>query len=247
MTVFIVNPFSTKWIKEYYEWNATRKLKVIYGFTEKIVNDKKDVIITAKKMMPQKSELEGVEIFYLDNKKILEKFISAEKATFYVNDKNLLLKNVRILGDNKLDAHIKEEHRIALPEIEPFLTVQTKVGNLYDFYEYPEVIQRAFKNNTNHVLLRSQYYGLIAFPILCAVMTMVAVLTAPHSLRKGGVFKIVALGLFFGFAIYVFDIILMSLGRAEILPLWISVIFMKLFSIVALLWFVLWREYGYAE
>ena len=41
LTVFIVNPFSTKWIKEYYEWNATRKLKVIYGFTEKIVNDKK--------------------------------------------------------------------------------------------------------------------------------------------------------------------------------------------------------------
>jgi len=37
MTIFMINPLSTKWIKEYYQWNATRKLKVINGFSDLMV------------------------------------------------------------------------------------------------------------------------------------------------------------------------------------------------------------------
>lgn len=245
--IFAINPLSTKWIKEYYQWNATRRLKVIHGFSEKIVHNHKDVIITAKTFAPKDHRLENVEFFYLDDNKILETFIHADTAQYDFKKRIMQLKNIRIIEGKDIQIHKQEDKTIILPEIEPFLTVQTKVNNLYNFYEYPDVIKRAEKNETNDVLLKSQYYALISFPFLCAVMTMVATLTAPRSVRKGGLFKTVALGLFLGFGIYVFDIILLSLGRSEILPLLVSVGFVKVFSIIALLWFILWREYGYAE
>jgi len=245
--IFAINPLSTKWIKEYYQWNATRRLKVINGFSEKIVHDHKDVIITAKRFVPKERRLENVDIFYLDENKILETFIHAEKAQYDFEVHMMQLEDIRIVEGKEVSLKVEKNKAIALPEIEPFLTVQTKVNNLYNLYEYPDVIKRSEQNKTNDVFLKSQYYALISFPFLCAVMTMVATLTAPRSLRKGGMFKTVALGLFLGFGVYVFDIILLSLGRSEVLPLLISVGFVKVFSIIALLWFILWREYGYAE
>ncbi|MGD0168455.1 MAG: LptF/LptG family permease, partial [Smithella sp.] len=64
--------------------------------------------------------------------------------------------------------------------------------------------------------------GKIAFPMVILIMVFIAVPFSLRSERSGGVMQSIGLGIFIGFSYWIVHAFCMSLGRSEILPVFLA-------------------------
>ncbi|MEM6603903.1 MAG: LptF/LptG family permease [Pseudomonadota bacterium] len=246
--LLVINPISTKWIKEYYQWNSTRDQATTF-FHEKITYQKRDMIFIANQVNTRTGTFDDLRIYDLNQDATIKKVIFAEKAHYNKTNRELTapIAHVTHIGDSdKVDIQTKlnDNFKLILPELGSFIKFQTKTDKLYSLYDYPRAISQAEKNNGDVTTLRGHFYQLLSLPIICALMAIIAVTAQPRSPRSMHIFKNVLLGLLSGFGFYVLDLVLVTFGKSGDLPFILAISLAKIIVFIGTIWVVLRREYG---
>ncbi len=86
------------------------------------------------------------------------------------------------------------------------------------FWSLPAFIEILEQAGFSAIRHRLHFHGLLALPLLCAVMALVAAGFSMRPARRGGVARMIAGGVTAGFALFVLDRITAELGEAGTLP-----------------------------
>lgn len=243
--VFGIGIFSSKWMKEYYDWNYEIKQETI-PFQEKLALNGEKVMVLADGFSSSKREFSNFKFYIIGEKEVMKKVITAPRAIYKTDDNHLEIYNpsVTSIYDNKLELE-KSQKKLVLQfkELRPFLRLQSKATRIYDIYTYPKIIERSYEHELNVNELWVGFYNLLSLPFFCMVMAGVCATFAPDSMRMGGGYRMILFGLLTGFALYGLDMILATLAKGGLFPILLGVLFAKIIACLGTAWMVLNRDY----
>jgi lipopolysaccharide export system permease protein len=103
--------------------------------------------------------------------------------------------------------------------------VQDALGNAYavSFWDLPGLIEVTDKAKLSTEKLKLQYETLLARPMLCLAMVLLAATVSLRSFRSGRIQTMVATGLVGGFGFFLISEIARQIGSAGLAPAWASV------------------------
>jgi lipopolysaccharide export system permease protein len=119
--------------------------------------------------------------------------------------------------------------------------VTDALGSLFSvsFWELPGLIEVAEKAKLSTDRLRIQYEALMARPLLCAAMVLLAATVSLGSFRSGGIQTMVIAGLVGGFGFFLMSEVSRQVGVAGLAPpwaaIWIPVVLVMIVSATVLL------------
>jgi lipopolysaccharide export system permease protein len=119
--------------------------------------------------------------------------------------------------------------------------VSDALGSLFSvsFWELPGLIEVAEKAKLSSDRLRIQYEALMARPLLCAAMVLLAATVSLGSFRSGGIQTMVIAGLVGGFGFFLMSEVSRQIGVAGLAPpwaaIWLPVILVMIVSATVLL------------
>jgi len=98
------------------------------------------------------------------------------------------------------------------------------LGSIFSvsFYELPGLIEVAEKAKLSADRLRVQYELLMARPLLCVVMVLLAATVSLRSFRSGGIQTMVVTGMMGGFGFFLFAEVSRQIGMAGLAPAWVA-------------------------
>lgn len=246
--IFIINPYATALISQYYHWENNYNHSVT-DFKERLILQDKAVIITAEQFSAYHKSFSDVGLYYLDKKDVVIQAYYAPKATFDSQKNILHLENAK--GFSSKDKVLKnypllKNHDLFFPELKYFLNKQSKAEDLYDIYAYPQMMKRTGESGLSVTSLQTHYFRLLFTPFLCAMMVVIAVVATPRSARSGHIILNVFLGLMAGFLFYALDLIVIMFGNQGIFPPLLACLFAKMIVMIASVFVIIHRDYGYA-
>lgn len=248
--IYILNPYSVKWMKDYHDWNQNRRENITV-FEEKLSLGNDNIIVMSDAYDAKRQTFKNISLYYSNQDHLLLKIISAPFGYYDLKTDYLILKSPDILKikNKKLKQNTETipRYTLSFKELKPFLRLQSKADQIYSIYSYPDIIKRDQYNKLDTTPLKSKFYALIVSPILCGLMGLLCVITASRSIRKGQIYQNALIGLLFGFVLYSMDMIFITLGGGGTLPLIMSVLLAKLIGLFIIIWIVLQREYGYIK
>lgn len=241
--ILLVNPISVKWVKEYDKWSAQQAMQKI-SFEQKIYTDKNNVIMTASRFSPEEGMFYDIIFYEMNDQETVQLFIEAPQAHYNFNNKNLIFYNGKVTSfDKSYDQTTFKDYHYALPALASFLVLPSRHANLYSLYEYPEIIRRYQVYQEERPALLVAFLKLCFLPISCGLMTILGVLFSPSSFRSKKILVSILSTIIAGFVFYVLDMIFILKAENSILPIWVSIIFMKVVLLLVSHWVLLWREY----
>jgi lipopolysaccharide export system permease protein len=119
--------------------------------------------------------------------------------------------------------------------------VTDALGSLFSvsFWELPALIEVAEKAQLSTDRLRIQYEALMARPLLCAAMVLLAATVSLGSFRSGGIQTMVIAGLVGGFGFFLMSEVSRQIGVAGLAPpwaaIWLPVVLVMIVSATVLL------------
>jgi lipopolysaccharide export system permease protein len=119
--------------------------------------------------------------------------------------------------------------------------VTDALGSLFSvsFWELPGLIEVAEKAKLSTDRLRIQYEALMARPLLCAAMVLLAATVSLGSFRSGGIQTMVIAGLVGGFGFFLMSEVSRQVGVAGLAPpwaaIWLPVVLVMIVSATVLL------------
>lgn len=124
--------------------------------------------------------------------------------------------------------------------------VADALGSVYSlsFWELPNLIEIADKAALSSTRLRLQYETLLARPLLCMAMVLLAATVSLKSFRSGGIQTMVITGMIGGFGFFLLAEISRQLGAAGLAPPWAAVWFPVLLTIFVSLTVLMHQEDG---
>src|SRR4029079_6038078 len=102
--------------------------------------------------------------------------------------------------------------------------VHDALGNFFSisFWDLPNLIQAADKAKLSTEKLRIQYETLLARPLLCLAMVLLAATVSLRSFRSGGIQTMVTTGMIGGVVFFLFSEIARQIGIAGLAPAWVA-------------------------
>ena len=102
--------------------------------------------------------------------------------------------------------------------------VHDALGNVFSisFWDLPNLIQAADKAKLSTEKLRIQYETLLARPLLCLAMVLLAATVSLRSFRSGGIQTMVTTGMIGGVVFFLFSEIARQIGIAGLAPAWVA-------------------------
>ncbi len=99
------------------------------------------------------------------------------------------------------------------------------LGSAYatSFWELPNLIEDAEKASLSTEIFRIQYALLLARPLLCVAMVLLAATVSLKSFRSGGIQTMVVTGMIGGFGFFLLAEVSRQLGLAGLAPAWAAV------------------------
>lgn len=103
--------------------------------------------------------------------------------------------------------------------------VQEALGTVFSvsFWDLPELIDTADKAKLYTERLCIQYQSLLARPLLCLAMVLLAATVSLRSFRSGGIQAMVTTGMIGGVSFFLLSEIARQIGIAGLAPAWVSV------------------------
>jgi lipopolysaccharide export system permease protein len=103
--------------------------------------------------------------------------------------------------------------------------VQDALGSVMSvsFYDLPGLIEVTEKAKLSTDRLRIQYELLLARPLLCVAMVLLAATVSLRSFRSGGIQTMVVTGMIGGFGFFLFAEVSRQIGMAGLAPVWAAV------------------------
>jgi len=102
--------------------------------------------------------------------------------------------------------------------------VRDALGNVFSisFWDLPNLIEAADKAKLSTEKLRIQYESLLARPLLCLAMVLLAATVSLRSFRSGGIQTMVTTGMIGGVVFFLFSEIERQIGIAGLAPAWVA-------------------------
>ena len=246
--IFVVNPYATSFISQYYHWENNYNHSVT-DFKERLTLQGEAVIVTAENFSAYHKKFSDIGLYFLDKKDVVKQAYYAPKAIFDSQRNILHLYDAKgFSSQNKIlkNYPLLKEHHLFFPELRLFLNKQSKAEDLYDIYTYPHIIKRTGQSGLSMTSLENSYFRLLFTPFLCAMMVVISVVSTPRSARSGHIILNIFLGLMAGFLFYAMDLIVIMFGNQGIFPPFWACLFAKIIVMIASIFVIIHREYGYA-
>jgi lipopolysaccharide export system permease protein len=143
----------------------------------------------------------------------------------------------------------EEPQRFATYLVSTYLSperVSDALGSVYSvsFWELPQLIDIAEKAALSSTRLRLQYETLLARPLLCMAMVLLAATVSLKSFRSGGIQTMVVAGMIGGFGFFLLAEVSRQLGAAGLAPAWAAVWLPVLLTIFVSLTVLMHQEDG---
>ena len=143
----------------------------------------------------------------------------------------------------------EEPQRFASYLVSTYLSperVSDALGTVYSvsFWELPGLIEIAEKAALSSTRLRLQYETLLARPLLCLAMVLLAATVSLRSFRSGGIQTMVMTGMIGGFGFFLLAEVSRQLGAAGLAPAWAAVWLPVLLTIFVSLTVLMHQEDG---
>lgn len=124
--------------------------------------------------------------------------------------------------------------------------VADALGSVYSvsFWELPAIIEITEKAALSATRLRLQYETLLARPVLCMAMVLLAATVSLRSFRSGGIQTMVMAGMIGGFGFFLLAEVSRQLGAAGLAPAWAAVWLPLLLTIFVSLTVLMHQEDG---
>ena len=170
-----------------------------------------------------KNILRGVTVNYVNPDFSLSYRVDAESAEWKSNQwvfHHLLI--TRFDENNKPVLEWSNERVIDLPETPDNFKVMQKDIEKMGFFELRKYIKKIQAERYDAKKYIVDLYGKIAFPFVILIMVLIAVPFALRSERSGGVMQSIGIGIFIGFSYWIVHAFSMTLGKAEILPVFLA-------------------------
>jgi lipopolysaccharide export system permease protein len=157
----------------------------------------------------------GVSVFRLDSRDRLLERIEATEAT--LGSGNWVLANARTVTPGKLpDA----PRQISLPTNLTVDRVQESFAepDTFSVWALPEFIRLLERSGFSAIRHRLQFQTLLALPLLCGTMSLLAAGFSMRPARRGGVARMIGSGVAAGFALFVVSKVAEEVGSSGALP-----------------------------
>lgn len=170
-----------------------------------------------------KNIIRGVTINYLNPDFTLKSRIDAQSAE-WKNDQwvfyNLLITHFD--NNNNPVLEWSKEKVINIPEKPNDFKVMQKDVEKMGYFELSKYVKKIRLEGYDVTKYLVDLQGKIAFPMVILIMVFIAVPFSLRSERSGGVMQSIGLGIFIGFSYWIVHAFCMSLGRSEILPVFLA-------------------------
>jgi lipopolysaccharide export system permease protein len=170
-----------------------------------------------------KDTIRGVTINYLNPDFTLMSRIDAQSAEWKNNQwvfYNLLI--TRFDNNNNPVLEWSKEKVINIPEKPNDFKVMQKDVEKMGYFELSKYVKKIRLEGYDVTKYLVELQGKIAFPMVILIMVFIAVPFSLRSERSGGVMQSIGLGIFIGFSYWIVHAFCMSLGRSEILPVFLA-------------------------
>ena len=174
-----------------------------------------NTIINAQIARKNGKVLNNVSIIRFDRNWTIIERIDARKAKHH-KDKWFLNEVIKTdtSGKNlKLDS-MKLKTRLTDDEL---LGITAKPENV-PFWKLKETAKRVEKSGTNGKPYKVQFHSLTALPLFLLAMVIIAATVCLRFVRFGQIGKMILGGIFFGFVLYIFTSLILTLGSNGIVP-----------------------------
>ncbi len=164
--------------------------------------------------------LTGVTVFVFDSKGAFAERIDAQRADLKEGFWEIRDAWVSHLG--------REAEKYETYLLSTYLSperVQDALGSVISvsFWDLPDLIEVAEKAKLSTERLRVQYELLLARPLLCVAMVILAATVSLRSFRSGGIQTMVLVGMVGGFGFFLLAEVSRQIGVAGLVPPWVSV------------------------
>jgi lipopolysaccharide export system permease protein len=170
-----------------------------------------------------KNTIRGVTINYLNPDFTLMSRIDAQSAE-WKNDQWVFYNLLTTHFDNNNNPVLEwsKEKVINIPEKPNDFKVMQKDVEKMGYFELSKYVKKIRLEGYDVTKYLVELQGKIAFPMVILIMVFIAVPFSLRSERSGGVMQSIGLGIFIGFSYWIVHAFCMSLGRSEILPVFLA-------------------------
>lgn len=170
-----------------------------------------------------KNIIRGVTINYLSPDFTLMTRIDAQRAE-WKSDKWFFydLLTTRFDNNNNPVLEWSKEKVINIPENPNDFKVMQKDVEKMGYFELRKYVKKIRLEGYDVTKYLVELQGKIAFPMVILIMVFIAVPFSLRSERSGGVMQSIGLGIFIGFSYWIVHAFSMSLGKSEILPVFLA-------------------------
>lgn len=198
-------------------------------------------VITAVAASNRGQSLTGVTVFAFDSAGRFVERIDAATAE--------LKEGYWSLADAWVARTGREPERFGSYLVSTYLSaarVEDAIGSVISvsFWELPDLIELAEKAKLSSFRLRVQYEILLARPLLCVAMVLLAATVSLRSFRSGGIQTMVITGMIGGFGFFLLAEISRQIGVSGLAPPWAAVWFPVALAIMVSLAVLLHQEDG---
>ncbi len=198
-------------------------------------------VISAVASANRGQSLTGVTVFAFDAKGAFVEHIDAASAE--------LKEGYWALTDAWVARVGREPERFGSYLVSTYLSaarVEDALGSVISvsFWELPDLIELAEKAKLSSFRLRVQYEILLARPLLCVAMVLLAATVSLRSFRSGGIQTMVTTGMVGGFGFFLLAEISRQIGVSGLAPPWAAVWFPVALAIMVSLTVLLHQEDG---
>ena len=170
-----------------------------------------------------KNTIRGVTINYLNPDFTLMSRIDAQSAE-WKNDQWVFYNLLTTHFDNNNNPVLEwsKEKVINIPEKPNDFKVMQKDVEKMGYFELSKYVKKIRLEGYDVTKYLVELQGKIAFPMVILIMVFIAVPFSLRSERSGGAMQSIGLGIFIGFSYWIVHAFCMSLGRSEILPVFLA-------------------------
>ena len=170
-----------------------------------------------------KNILRGVTINYLSPEYTLISRIDAQKAEWENNHWVFYdLLTTRFDAANNPVLEWSKEKIVNIPEKPNDFKVMQKDSEKMGYFELRKYVNKIQSEGYDVTQYLVALQGKIAFPLVTLIMIFIAVPFSVRSERSGGVMQSIGIGIFVGFSYWIVHAFCMSLGKSEVLPVFLA-------------------------
>jgi len=230
--IFFINPIAASTQKKYESLYAKVYPNKIHGaiingeqLWLKYIYDEKMFVLHSNKVLKKGLNLKQISVYMYDlNNKFLKRLEAEDAFLVQENEDNywFIPKGTELVpGERRKDIeNVKIPTQMTADKIQlSFSSYKT----LYVF-ELPDFIASLESAGFSTLKYQVMFYNTLVLPLLCMAMFILAAPFAVHFSRRGGVGKLLLVGLCFGFMFYMFNNVIITLAQAGRLNIYIAII-----------------------